>query len=257
VSDTTNHAISDDPRPPPNAGNAGSALGGPPSGTAPTSVVSCGGKRPAAAENYAAVPPGNKGGARSNFQICFLNGKPNGIFDQKGNCYKTSIALIMQDIDAQVYSMLQQPNLTVGAINTVLNNGGYILRKLPLFFPKHASRLFKPEMPYLLAELLNDQFEVQLSWLKTEPVDPNEARLRVREILQSIKHEMMPLFVLNPFNKYGVAMHTIGLDCRFRRAIVLDPANLNTFEFTLDSLNAVCDGRWTPSFRRVEVICRR
>ena len=112
-------------------------------------------------------------------------------------------------------------------------------------------------MPYLLAELLKNHFQVNLPWLKIDPVDPDNASLIVKKIVASMEHQMLPFFILNPFNKHGVAMHTIGLDCRFQRAMVLDPANANSFPFTLDNLNAVCDGRWTPSFRRIWAICRR
>ena len=218
---------------------------------------SCGQKRPMGrSEAYNAVPPKNNGGARANYQICLLDGKPNQIFDQIGNCFKNSIGLIMREINDSVYSRLQSPNLTTGDINTILNLGGYVLRKLPLFLNQHCNRLFKPEMPYLLAILLENQFEVQLPWLKIDPVDPEEALLRIRNIVASMR-QMLPFLILNPFNKYGVAMHTIGLDCRFQRAMVLDPANANSFPFTLQNLNAVCDGRWTPSFRHIWVICRR
>ena len=220
-------------------------------------ALGCGQKRRVnESETYTAVPPNNNGGARANYQICLLDGKPNQIFDQIGNCFKNSIGLIMREINDSVYSRLQSPNLTTGVINTILNLGGYVLRKLPLFFTQHCNRLFKPEMPYLLAILLENQFEVQLPWLKIDPVDPEEADRRVRNIVASMR-QMLPFLILNPFNKHGVAMHTIGLDCRFQRAMVLDPANANSFPFTLQNLNAVCDGRWTPSFRHIWVICRR
>ena len=152
-------------------------------------------------------------------------------------------------------SMLQHND-----IYTILNQGGYYLTELPLYFPDHSCRLFKPEMPALLGEFLQTKFGVYLPWLNVSHDDQSQLKRRVSEILSgsNLKQKvLLPLLLLIPFNKDGVALHCVGLDCRGHRAVVWDPANVNSFEFTLPRLNELCDGKWTPSFQRIWCVCSR
>ena len=109
----------------------------------------------------------------------------------------------------------------------------------------------------MLALFLRKVFDVDLPWLVDPGLDCLETDRRVDAIVHSINHNLLPYIILNPFNSDGVALHCIGLDCRFRKAIVLDAANVNSFEFTPDTLNAVCNGSWSRSFRRIFILCSR
>jgi hypothetical protein len=163
----------------------------------------------------------------------------------------------MREHNEETFSRLQPPNLAISEIHAILNQGGYWLKKLPLYFPEHAHQHFKPEVPSLLAVFLRQQFQVDVPWLKDSEVDPDLAERRVSDVLNSAPIKFLPLLILNPFNKDGVALHCIGVDCRYNTAVVWDPANVNSFAFTLQNLNAVCDGNWTPSFRHIWCICCR
>ena len=163
----------------------------------------------------------------------------------------------MRLISPSVYSQLVNTvQLRHNDIYTILNQGGYYMTELPLFFLRHSCQLFKPEMPALLGEFLQTKFGVCLPWLNVSNVNLLEVKERVSEILNG-KHKFLPLLLLNPFNKHGVPLHCVGLDCRGLRATIWDPANVNSFEFTLQNLNALCDGTWTPSFRRIWCFCSR
>jgi hypothetical protein len=177
---------------------------------------------------------------------------------QQRNCYRNSIALLMRDISPSVYLKLVLSSKH-SDISTILSEGGYYLTELPLYFPHNSCKLFKPEMPALLREFLQTQFGVNLPWLNVSNFDQREVKLRVSEILTcNLKHKrLLPLLLLNPFNKDGVPLHCVGLDCRWHRATVWDPANVNSYEFTLQNLHDLCDGKWTPSFRRIWCFCSR
>jgi hypothetical protein len=181
---------------------------------------------------------------------------------QQRNCFRNSIALLMRLINHSVFLKLTDDDsiLQHNDIYKILNQGGYYLTELPLYFSEHSCRLFKPEMPALLGEFLQTKFGVYLPWLNVSHYDQSQLKRRVSEILSGpkLKHKvLLPLLLLNPFNKDGVALHCVGLDCRGHRATVWDPANVNSFEFTLPNLHALCDGTWIPSFRRIWCICSR
>ena len=227
-------------------------------------------------------------GARRDYQIALGEGLPNPIFDpvcinglcvsfffvrvcacaqfnytkQRQNCFRNSIALLMRPINHSVYVKLidNKSMLQHNDIYKILNQGGYYLTELPLYFPDHSCRLFKPEMPALLGEFLQTKFGVYLPWLNVSDDDQSQLKRRVSEILSGSKLKQkvfLPLLLLIPFNKDGVALHCVGLDCRGHRAVVWDPANVNSFEFTLPRLNELCDGKWTPSFQRIWCVCSR
>lgn len=227
-------------------------------------------------------------GARRDYQIALGEGLPNPIFDpvcinglcvsfffvrvcacaqfnytkQRQNCFRNSIALLMRPINHSVYVKLidNKSMLQHNDIYKILNQGGYYLTELPLYFPDHSCRLFKPEMPALLGEFLQTKFGVYLPWLNVSHDDQSQLKRRVSEILSGSKLKQkvfLPLLLLIPFNKDGVALHCVGLDCRGHRAVVWDPANVNSFEFTLPRLNELCDGKWTPSFQRIWCVCSR
>jgi hypothetical protein len=227
-------------------------------------------------------------GARRDYQIALGEGLPNPIFDQvcinglcvsvfvvrvcacaqfnytkqRQNCFRNSIALLMRLINHSVYVKLidNKSMLQHNDIYPILNQGGYYLTELPLYFPDHSCRLFKPEMPALLGEFLQTKFGVYLPWLNVSHADQSQLKRRVSEILSGSKLKQkvfLPLLLLIPFNKDGVALRCVGLDCRGHRAVVWDPANVNSFEFTLPRLNELCDGKWTPSFQRIWCVCSR
>lgn len=221
-------------------------------------------------------------GARADFQIECGLGSANPIFDQvpyfylqvsciqnlfhidtelqNKDCFKNSIALLLIDENASTSSKLRIPNLQLNEIHCIMNQGGHFLRELPLYFSDNQHRRFKPEMPLLLGHFLEHHFEVNLPWLTNSELNPSEVsrvQERVRHISDFLPRGMLPYLLLTPFNRDGVAMHCVGLDCRFKRATVLDPANVNSYEFTLENLHAACDGKWTPSFHRIWCICSR
>lgn len=199
-----------------------------------------------------------KVGARQNHQIDFGQGLPNPIFDQEKDCFKNSIALLMRLQHVPTSLNLQSPNMSLCDINFVLNQGGYYLRQLPLYFDENHNKFFKPEVPTLLAVFLQIQFGVDLPWLRDSSLDFSQVQKSIsRVLLKNKKHNYLPFLILNPFNNNGVPLHCVGLECRWNKAIVWDPANVNSFEFSLRTLNALCDGRWTPSFRRIWCICAR
>ncbi len=172
-------------------------------------------------------------------------------------CFQYSIALLMRQCHLPTSFKLQSPNLPISEIHKIINQGGHYLKQLPLHFSEHAHLLFKPEAPSLLAAFLRQQFSVSVPWLKDPKVDQNLAERCVSDFLNSAPVKFLPFLILNPFNKNGVALHCVGLDCRWNTAVVWDPANVNSFAFTLQTLHAVCDGEWTPSFRRIWCICCR
>ena len=202
--------------------------------------------------------PVKRGGARQNHQIDFGQGLPNPIFDQEKDCFKNSIALLMRLQHIPTSLNLQSPNMSLCDINVVLNQGGYYLRKLPLYFDENQKKFFKPEMPTLLAAFLQIKFGVDLPWLHDSSLDDSQIRRSIsRVLIENNKHNYLPFLILNPFNNNGVPLHCVGLECRWNKAIVWDPANVNSFEFSLRTLHALCDGRWTPSFRRIWCLCAR
>jgi hypothetical protein len=202
---------------------------------------------------YKAIKTGN---ARLNHQIDLGQGLPNPIFDQEKDCFKNSIALLMRLKHVQTSLNLQSPNMSLCDINVVLNQGGYYLRKLPLYFDENQKKFFKPEVPTLLAVFLQIKFGVDLPWLHDSSLDFSQVQRSISRVLFE-KHNYLPFLILNPFNNNGVPLHCVGLDCRWNKAIVWDPANVNSFEFSLRTLHALCDGRWTLSFRRIWCICAR
>jgi hypothetical protein len=151
---------------------------------------------------------------------------------------------------------LQTPNLSLSNIYAILNQGGHYLKKLPLYFDENKNKLFKPEMPTLLAAFLKTKFGVDLPWLRDPALDFRRIEECVSRVLASAGNAL-PYLILNPFNNNGVPLHCVGLDCRWKKAMVMDPANVNTFEFSLQTLHELCDGHWTPSFRRIWCICAR
>ena len=197
-----------------------------------------------------------RGGARKQHQIDFFQGLPNPIFDQEKDCFKNSIALLMRLQHVPTSVNLQSPNMSLCDINVVLNQGGYYLRELPLYFDENERKMFKPEMPTLLAEFLKIKFGVDLPWLHDSALDFSQVERCVSRVLVTTKNAL-PYLILNPFNNNGVPLHCVGLECRWNKAIVWDPANVNSFEFSLRTLNALCDGRWTLSFRRIWCIHAR
>jgi hypothetical protein len=198
----------------------------------------------------------NTGNARLNHQIDLGQGLPNPIFDQEKDCFKNSIALLMRLKHVQTSLNLQSPNMSLCDINVVLNQGGYYLRKLPLYFDENQKKFFKPELPTLLAVFLQIKFGVDLPWLHDSSLDFSQVQRSISRVLLE-KHNYLPFLILNPFNNNGVPLHCVGLECRWNKAIVWDPANVNSFEFSLRTLHALCDGRWTLSFRRIWCICAR
>lgn len=202
--------------------------------------------------------PRKRGSARQNHQIDLGQGLPNPIFDQEKDCFKNSIALLMRLQHVPTSLNLQSPNMSLCDINVVLNQGGYYLRQLPLYFDENQKKFFKPEVPTLLAVFLKIQFGVDLPWLHDSSLDFSQVQSSIsRVLLKTNKHNVLPFLILNPFNNNGVPLHCVGLDCRWNKATVWDPANVNSFEFSLRTLNALCDGRWTLSFRRIWCICAR
>jgi hypothetical protein len=216
----------------------------------------------------------NKGAARKHHQIHFGEGLPNPIFDQvylsplphlksvshssqENNCFKNSIALLMRLHHVPTSLKLQSPNLSLSGISTILNQGGHYLRKLPLYFEENRKKLFKPEMPTLLAVFLQIKFGVDLPWLHDPALDFSKVAECVSRVSAFTDDNALPYLILNPFNNTGVPLHCVGLECRWNKAIVWDPANVNSFEFSLDTLHALCDGKWTPSFRRIWCIYAR
>lgn len=198
------------------------------------------------------------GAARQNHQVDLGQGLPNPIFDQEKDCFKNSIALLMRLQHVPTSLNLQSPNMSLCDINVVLNQGGYYLRQLPLYFDENQKKFFKPEVPTLLAVFLKIQFGVDLPWLHDSSLDFSQVQRSIsRVLLKTNKHNVLPFLILNPFNNNGVPLHCVGLDCRWNKATVWDPANVNSFEFSLRTLNALCDGRWTLSFRRIWCICAR
>ena len=159
--------------------------------------------------------------------------------------------------DVKTSLKLQSPNLSIIDIHTILNQGGYYLRKLPLYFSENACKLFKPEMPTLLAVFLKTKFGVDLPWLQDLALNRSQVEKRVSDVLTSTAGNALPYLILNPFNNNGVPLHCVGLQCQWNKAIVWDTANVNSFEFSLDTLHALCDGRWTPSFRQIWCIYAR
>jgi hypothetical protein len=154
---------------------------------------------------------------------------------------------------------LQTPNLSLSDIHAILNQGGHYLRKLPLYFEQNKNKLFKPEMPTLLAAFLKTKFGVDLPWLSNPALNFSQKKIEecVARVSASTAGNALPLLILNPFNNNGVALHCVGLDCRWKKAIVMDPANVNSFEFSLQTLHELCDGHWTPSFRQIWCIYAR
>ena len=202
--------------------------------------------------------PVKRGGARQNHQIDFGQGLPNPIFDQEKDCFKNSIALLMRLQHIPTSLNLQSPNMSLCDINDVLNQGGYYLRKLPLYFDENQKKFFKPEVPTLLAVFLQIKFGVDLPWLHDSSLDVSQVQRSIsRVLIENKTHNYLPFLILNPFNNNGVPLHCVGLECRWNKAIVWDPANVNSFEFSLRTLHALCDGRWTPSFRRIWCLCAR
>ena len=215
-------------------------------------------KRPIRDVERVDYAPRKNGGARQNHQIDFGQGLPNPIFDQEKDCFKNSIALLMRLQHVPTSLNLQSPNMSLCDINVVLNQGGYYLRQLPLYFDENQNKFFKPEVPTLLAVFLQIQFGVDLPWLRDSSLDFSQVQKSIsRVLLEKKKRNYLPFLILNPFNNNGVPLHCVGLECRWNKAIVWDPANVNSFEFSLRTLNALCDGRWTPSFRRIWCICAR
>ena len=199
-----------------------------------------------------------RGGARQNHQIDLGQGLPNPIFDQEKDCFKNSIALLMRLQHIPTSLNLQSPNMSLCDINVVLNQGGYYLRKLPLYFDENQKKFFKPEVPTLLAVFLQIKFGVDLPWLHDSSLDVSQVQRSIsRVLIENKTHNYLPFLILNPFNNNGVPLHCVGLECRWNKAIVWDPANVNSFEFSLRTLHALCDGRWTPSFRRIWCLCAR
>ena len=199
-----------------------------------------------------------RGDARKNHQIDFGQGLPNPIFDQEKDCFKNSIALLMRLQHIPTSLKLQSPNMSLCDINVVLNQGGYYLRQLPLYFDENRKKLFKPEVPTLLAVFLQVKFGVDLPWLHDSSLDVLQVQRCISRVLpENNTHNYLPFLILNPFNNNGVPLHCVGLECRWNKAIVWDPANVNSFEFSLRTLHALCDGRWTPSFRHIWCLCAR
>jgi hypothetical protein len=159
--------------------------------------------------------------------------------------------------NAKTFFELSKTRLPIQDIKYVLNQGGYYLRQLPLHFDQHACQLFKEEMPSLLGAFLRKRFCVDLPWLKTIELDDSLVDSHVCKISADIPVNILPGVVLNPFNINGVPLHCVAVDCRYSRAVVLDSANVTEYAFTLDNLHALCDGRWTPSFRRIWCVCCR
>ena len=185
--------------------------------------------------------------------------------NQERDCFQNSIALIMRLAHVPTFLKLEAVTLPCSDVFTILNMGGFFLKELPLYFEAHHNILFKPEMPSLLAEFLRQAFGVDLPWLDDPYLDRGEVDKVISGILtgnsgcnkkQKVLN-FLPYLLLNPFNKDGVALHCVGLDCRYNRAIVWDPANVNSFAFTLQNLHDVCDGKWTPSFRHIWCLCSR
>jgi len=218
----------------------------------------------------------NLGVARKHFQIHFGQGIPNPIFDQvylstsarlkslshssqESNCFKNSVACLMRLEHIPTSLKLQTPKLSLSDIHAILNQGGHYLRKLPLYFEENQNKLFKPEMPTFLAVFLKNKFGVDLPWLRNPALNFSQIEECVSRVLAKPKlaGNALPYLILNPFNNNGVPLHCVGLDCRWKRAIVWDPANVNNFEFSLQTLHELCDGYWTPSFRQIWCIYAR
>jgi len=153
------------------------------------------------------------------------------------------------------------PNLSPDAICSILNHGGFYLRKLPLYLFDGTfsgcgrNKLFKRELSTLFAELLLQKCNINIPWLRNADLDPSSIVQRVQEIM-SLFPNMLPAFIMNPFNSSGVALLCVGLSIEGPHAVVMDPANASFFQLTMESLDSVCEGKWN-GFRRIYCICSR
>ena len=201
------------------------------------------------------------GGARRPDQIA-ITGKSNVLFNPIGSCWQNSIALLVRTMHPPTFDKLSaSPNLSPDAICSILNHGGFYLRKLPLYLFDGSFRgcgrnkLFKRELSTLFAELLLQKCNINIPWLRNADLDPSSIVQRVQEIM-SLFPNMLPAFIMNPFNSSGVALHCVGLSIEGPHAVVMDPANASFFQLTMESLDTVCEGKWN-GFRRIYCICSR
>ena len=106
-----------------------------------------------------------------------------------------------------------------------------------------------------MADILLQKCNINIPWLRNADLDPSSIVQRVQEIM-SLFPNMLPAFIMNPFNSSGVALHCVGLSIEGPHAVVMDPANASFFQLTMESLDTVCEGKWN-GFRRIYCICSR